>query len=415
MRITLTGLWKHPDFIRLWSGQTISAFGSIAGGTAMSFTAILFLHATPLELGILHAMQLAPAILAGLIAGAWVDRLRRRPILIWVDIARAVLLATIPLAALFGRLHIVQLYIITFLVSILSITFDIAYQSYLPSLVGPEHIIEGNSKLTASAAVAEFGGFSLGGWMVQVFTAPLAVLVDAFSFIVSAVTLGWIEAREALAPVEEEANLRTEIVEGLRAVWRHPILRSSAAAILLHDLGSGAIGTLIALFSSQVLGLQPGVIGLIWAVGGVSSFLGAALTPRLTRLAGVGLAITGGLAVFGFSQLLIPLAGGAAFFAIACLVGQQLGDGFFVLYDINLVSLRQSLIPERMLGRVNATLRFSSLLATLAGALLGGWLGGILGMRVVLAAAAGCTLLGALVLEISPIRQIKKITHQPSA
>ncbi len=415
MRSKFSGLWKHPDFLRLWSGQTISAFGSIAGGTAMSFTAILFLKATPLELGILHAMQLVPAILAGLIAGAWVDRLRRRPILIWVDIARAVLLATIPLAALAGRLHIVQLYVITFLVSILSITFDIAYQSYLPSLVGPEHILEGNSKLTASAAVAEFGGFSLGGWMVQVFTAPLAVLVDALSFIVSAVTLGWIQARETQAPAGEEANLREEIVAGLRAVWRHPILRSSATAILLHDLGSGAIGTLIALFSSQVLGLSPGVIGLIWAVGGVSSFLGAALTPRLTRAAGVGLAISGGLALFGFSQMLIPLASGAALFSIACLVGQQLGDGFFLLYDINLVSLRQSLIPTQLLGRVNATLRFANLLATLAGTLLGGWLGGVIGMRPVLAAAAGCTLLGALVLGFSPIHKIKKLSHQPIA
>ena len=189
-------LWRHPDFLRLWTGQTISIFGSMIGGTAMSFTAILYLHATPFQLGLLNALGMLPAFLTGLFAGAWVDRLARRPLLIAADIGRALVLATIPLAAALGGLHIEQVYIVTLLVSVLGIVFELAYQSYLPGLVGKERVLEGNSKLSASAAVAEFGGFSLAGWLVQLFSAPIAVLIDALSFIVSVISLAWIRAPE---------------------------------------------------------------------------------------------------------------------------------------------------------------------------------------------------------------------------
>jgi Transmembrane secretion effector len=160
------GLWQHADFMRLWTGQTISVFGSLIGATATGFTAILGLHATPFQLGILAAVRQAPGFLTGLIAGAWVDRLRRRPILIGADIGRAMLLATISLAAILRQLRIEQLYIVTFLVGILSIFFDVAYESYLPSLIGQDQLIEGNSKLSASASVAEFSGLGLAGWLV---------------------------------------------------------------------------------------------------------------------------------------------------------------------------------------------------------------------------------------------------------
>jgi hypothetical protein len=161
--LQLTGLWRRADFLRLWSGQTISVFGSMIGGAALSFTAILFLGATPVQLGVLSAMQIAPGLLAGLFAGAWVDRLHRRPLLIGADVGRALALSSLPLAALLGALHIAQVYAAALLVSILTIFFDVAYQSYLPALVGKHELVEGNSKLSASAAVAEFAGFSLAG------------------------------------------------------------------------------------------------------------------------------------------------------------------------------------------------------------------------------------------------------------
>jgi len=407
MRLKLTGLWKQADFMRLWAGQTISVFGSMIGGTAMTFTAILVLNATPFQMGVLNSMQILPAVIMSLVAGAWVDRVRRRPLLIGADLGRALLLATIPLAALLGALHIGQIYLVALVVSLLTLFFDVAYQSYLPGLIGRQDVLEGNSKLSASAAVAEFGGFSLGGWLVQILTAPLAILIDAASFLVSALTLSWIRRREDAVVPETQPDLRREVVEGLREVLFQPLLRASAVGILIHHVADGLYGALVVLYMSRGLGFDPGLLGMIWAVGGISSFLGAALAPRLTKRLGFGLAMVFGLATFGISQLLIPLASGATWISALLLIGQQLGDGFFMLYEINQVSLRQGLASERVLGRVNATMRFLSLGATLAGSLLGGWLGGLVGVRLMLFVGACGTLLAALALGLSPLRKYK--------
>jgi MFS family permease len=406
----LTGLWRHADFLRLWSGQTISAFGSMIGGTAMSFTAILALDATPFQMGVLNAMQLVPGFLAGLFAGAWVDRVRRRPLLIGADLGRALALATIPLAALLGILRIGQVYLVALVVSILSIIFNVAYQSYLPALIGKEDLLEGNSKLSASAAVAEFGGFSIAGWLVQALTAPFAILIDAASFGISALSLGLIRRNEPPAPPPAgQPGLRREISEGLTVVLGHPLLRASAGAILLHGLAGGIFGALVVLYMSRGLGFNPGLLGMIWAVGGLSSFLGATLASLFNRRLGFGPAMAIGLGLFGVSECLTPLASGATLLSAALLVGQQLGDGFYVVYEINQVSLRQAITPERLLGRVNATIQFISLGATLAGSLLGGLLGDAVGVRLVLAAAAGGTLLSTLWLALSPIRGLKEV------
>ncbi len=407
MRLRLFGLWRHADFLRLWTGQTISVFGSMIGGTAMSFTAILVLKATPFQMGVLNSMQLIPAFLIGLFAGAWVDRLRRRPLLIGADLGRSLALATIPLAFLLGTVSIGQVYLVALVVSILTIFFDVAYQSYLPALVGKDGLVEGNSKLSASAAVAELGGFSLGGWLVQAFTAPLAILIDAGSFVVSAVSVGLIRAREPVIDAATHPDLRREIAEGLRMVYNHRLLRASAMAIVVNGLAGGIIGALVVLYMSSGLGFRPGILGMIWAVGGVSSFLGAAYTPRLTERLGSGTAMAAGLAIFGISQLFIPLASGATLLSAVFLVIQQLGDGFYIVYEINQVSLRQGVASERMLGRVNATMQFLNLGAMLAGSLLGGLLGGVLGVRLMLAAGACGTLLASAILWVSPLRKLK--------
>ncbi len=407
MRLKLTGLWRHADFVRLWSGQTISVFGSMIGGTAMSFTAILFLHATPFQMGILNSMQIVPAFLAGLFAGAWVDRLRRRPLLIGADLGRALVLSSIPLAAFSGNLHIEQVYIVALMVSILTIIFDVAYRSYLPGLVGKDDLVEGNSKLSASAAVAEFGGFSIAGWLVQALTAPFAILIDAASFVVSAVTLGLIRLHEPAVTPEKHPDMRREVVDGLKAAWQQPLLRASALAVLIHGLSGGIFGALVVLYMSRGLGFNPGTLGMIWAVGGVSSFAGAALTPRITRGLGSGWAMILGLGVFGVSQFFIPLASGATILSALFLIAQQLGDGFYIVYEINQVSLRQTITSDHMLGRVNATLQFINLGTTLLGSLLGGLLGEMLGVRLVLVLGGCVTLLAALALAVSPLRKYK--------
>jgi len=404
-----TGLWRHADFLRLWSGQTISVFGSMVGGAAMSFTAILALGATPFQMGVLNATQLVPGFLAGLFAGAWVDRVRRRPLLIGADLGRALVLATIPLAALLRILRIEQVYLVALVVSILSIIFNVAYQSYLPSLIGKEDLLDGNSKLSASAAVAEFGGFSIAGWLVQALTAPFAILIDAASFGVSALTLGLIRRREPpAAPPAGRPSLGREISEGLKAVLEQPLLRASAAAMLAHELAGGMYGALVVLYMSRGLGFNPGLLGMIWAVGGASSFIGAALAPRFTARLGFGPTLAAGLGVAGLTSLLIPLASGATLLSAALLAGAQLGDGFYTVYEINEVSLRQGIAPEGVLGRVNATFQFISLGSALAGSLAGGALGEALGTRPVLVIGAGGTLLAALYLAFSPICRLKE-------
>ncbi len=380
----------------------------MVGGTAMSFTAILVLHATPFQLGVLAAMQLVPGFLMGLVAGAWVDRLRRRPILIAADLGRALALGTIPLAALLDLLRIEQLYIVAFVVSILTIFFDVAYQSYLPSLVGRDELVEGNSKLSASAAVSEASGFAAAGWLVQLFTAPIAILIDAVSFVVSALFVRLIRTVEPRESLVSREPMRTEIWEGLREVVRHPILRPLAACIVTLGVSGGAYGTLVVLYMSEGLGFEPGILGMIWAVGGISSLFGAVAAGPAARRLGLGPALIAGLLLVGISMFFIPLAEGATVAAALLLIAQQLaGDGMYTIFEINQVSLRQAIAPERLLGRINATVQFLSLGASLAGSLAGGVLGEMIGVRATLVAGACGTLLAILTLVFSPIRTLR--------
>jgi MFS family permease len=403
-----TGLWRNAGFVRLWIGQTISVGGSMIGKTAMSFTAILLLHATPSQLGILFAAGLLPGFLTGLIAGAWVDRLPRRPILIWTDIGRAVLLAAIPLASFFGLLRIEQLYVVSFLVSILTIFFDVAYQSYLPSLIDRTELIEGNSKLAASASVAEAGGFAAAGWLVQLFTAPITILVDAISFVISAVSVCLIRVPEQAAARDVQPNLRREIAEGLSALFHHAILRVTAICTISQEFFVGIYGALVVLYMARDLGFAPGILGTIWALGGISSFIGAVVTEPATKRLGVGPAMVAGCLLSGVAMIFVPLAQGAALAAALLLILQQLlGDCAATIYHINQVSLRQAISQERLLGRVNASAQFLGLGAMLAGSLLGGYLGEILGVRTMLLVGGFGTVFSALWLVFSPVRALR--------
>ena len=407
----LAGLWRHSDFNKLWAGQTVSAFGSIIGNTALLFTAVLVLDATPSQMALVTAAGLAPGVVAGLVAGVWVDRLPRRPVLIGADLGRMVFLSTIPLAALLGFLRMEHLYIVAFLTGILTVFFEVAYQSYLPSLVRREDLIEGNSKLSASSSIAEVGGFGLAGWLVQLLTAPIAILVDAISFLFSAAFVGLIRAPEPPSlPVAKRRGLLREMSEGLRAVLRDPLLRALAGCTLTVNLSFRIFGTVFLLYVTRDLGFEPGILGMIFAVGGISSFLGTVATGRVTRRLGIGRAMVAGLVLMGLSQVFIPLAQGATVIAVLLLVAQQLmGDGAFIVYDISQVSLRQALAPERLLGRVNAGVQFIELGAMLLGLLIGGLLGETLGLRATLVVGACGTALAALWLVLSPVWALKAI------
>ncbi len=411
MRRRFTGLWRNGDFLKLWSAQTVSVFGSMVSGTALSFTAILALKATPFQLGLLTTANLLPRFLVGLVAGVWVDRLRRWPILIAADIGRAILLGTIPAAALFGVLRIEHLYVVTFLTGLLTLFFDIAHRSYLPTLVRRDELVEGNGKLTASASVAEFGAFSLGGWLVQWLTGPIAVLIDALSFLFSALFLGLIGTAEpAPLPQAQRPGMMRDLAEGLRAVRENGILRALAAGTLLSGLSGGIVGTVIVAFMARDLGFTPGVLGMIWAVGGVSSLLGAVAAAPIARRMGTGRAIVIGLIFSGIGVLVVPLAHGATLLAGALLVANQvITDPAYTIYEINQVSLRQTVTPDRLQGRVHAALECAGLGAALLGAMVGGLLGEAIGLRSTLVVGTAGSFLAALWLWLSPVRRMKEI------
>jgi MFS family permease len=408
------GLWRHPDFVRLWAGQTISVFGSLIGRTALQFTAILVLDASPFEVATLLAMGIVPELIVAPVVGVWVDRLRRRPIMIAADIGRAGLLATIPAMYAFDALTMEQLYVVAFLTGVLSMWFGVAYQTYLPSLVKRQELLEGNSKLTATDSVAEVGAFGAAGWLVQLFSGPVAILIDSVSFLFSAFFIGRItKAESAPTPKEDRIGIVLEAREGIRAILDNRFLRATIVSECLNHLAFGMFGAVFGLYVIRVLDFEPGVLGMIYAVGGLSSLIGAIFAARAASRLGIGPAMVGGLAFIGASMLLVPLAPEAAILAAVFLVAQQLGDGGFIVYSVNEVSLRQMITPERLLGRVNSAFELCAHGVLLLGILAGGALGETLGLRGTLAIASGAMLLAAIWLAVSPVRVLRVAQAAP--
>lgn len=404
------GLWRHRDFRRLWAAQTISVFGTMISGTALPFTAILALDASPFEVALLAACRIIPALALGPFAGVWLDRVRKRGVMMACDAGRAALLVTIPLAYLLDALTLEHLFAVALGVSAMSMVFDVAYRSYLPSLVTREELLEGNSKLTASSAAAEFGGFSVGGWLVQAVNGPFAIFIDALSFVWSGAFLRTIEQQEP-APVkpEERTSVRAEIGEGLSTVVRQPLLRAMAGSTALFSVGFGLFGATYMLFVTRELGFHPGVLGVIFGLGGLSSLAGAVVAERAASRIGVGMAMIVGLTMMGVSMFFVPAAQGATIAGASLLIAQQLfGDGGFTMQDVNYMSLRQAITPSHLLGRVNSFFYNLDLVAMLAGTLIGGVLGEIIGLRPTLVVGAALTLAAAAVLVASPIASLRR-------
>src|SRR4029453_3527096 len=328
------GLWRHPDFVKLWAGETISVFGSLIGRTALHFTAILVLDARPFEIATLLAMSIVPELIFAPFVGVWVDRLRRRPIMIAADIGRAALLASIPVTYAFDALSMEQLYVVSFLTGILRICFGVVYQSYLPSLVKRDELLEGNSKLTASESAAEVGAFGAAGWLVQVFTGPISILIDSIFFLFFPLFLVGVSRIESPPPPKDErTGLLREAKEGIRAIVDNRFLRATIVSECLNHFAFGMFGAAFGLYVIRVLDFQPGVLGMIYAVGGISSLVGAIYAARAASRLGVGPAMVAGLALIGASMLLVPLAPQTALVAAVFLVAQQLGDGGFIVYS----------------------------------------------------------------------------------
>src|SRR5947209_2679448 len=276
-------LWRHRDFLKLWAGQTISELGSRVTREGLPLTAVLVLHAGPAQMGILAALGGLSVLAFGLSAGVWVDRLRRRPILVGTDLGRAALLSTIPLAAMWQALGMAQLYAVAALAGVLTVFFDVAYQTYLPSLVGQEQLLEGNTKLVASSTMAEIAGPGVTGVLVQLITAPIAILLDAISFLFSAAMVLWIRNPEPAPVRQEHEDFWIEALGGMKFIWRHPLLRPLAARSVTFFFSMGALGALYILYAIDVLHLQPAILGITIAIGGVGGTTGTVLSWPIVR------------------------------------------------------------------------------------------------------------------------------------
>jgi MFS family permease len=389
-----TGLWRHPDFLRLWSAESISQLGSQVTLLALPLLAAITLDATPFQVGLLAALGWTPWLLFGLVAGVWVDRLPRRPLMIAADLGRAAVLATVPLAALLGLLRMEVLYTVAFLTGALTVVFDVAYLAYLPTLVARDDLVEGNSKLETSASAAQIVGPGIAGLLVRLIGAPGAILVDALSFAGSALLIGRIRVPEparpaagatASDPASERRHVLREIGEGMGAVARQPILRALAAASATTNLAGYLFLSIYVLYMTDELHLSPAAVGLVFATGGVGALVGTVAAGPARARFGVGRTILGAQVLFGVTGLLVPLAVLVPAIALPLVVAAEFLQWLMVLvYDVNAVSLRQAITPDRVMGRVNATMRFLVWGMRPFGALLGGLLGGLIGLPLTL-------------------------------
>ena len=412
----VAGLWRHPDFLRLWAGQTVSLLGSEVTALAIPLLAALTLDASATEMGVLSAAGAAPALLVGLFAGVWVDRARRRPILVGTDVGRAAVLATVPVAALTTGLSVPYLCVVAFLSGLLTTFFDIAHASLLPSLVRREQLVEGNSKLEVSRSGALVAGPGLAGILVQVASAPVAILVDAASFLVSGVLIARIRTPErSPAGAGTRRGLWAEAREGIGVVLGDPMLSAMATSLSLFNLSAGAFGAVYVLFVTRELGLSPAGLGLVFAAGSAAFPVGAAAAGWAGRRFGVGPSIVWGAGISDAAFLLAPLAGGPFAVTVGLLVASRLVATLTgPVTAINQLSLRQAITADRLLGRVNGTMRVFALGTAPVGALLGGALGDAVGLRPALLVAALGIQLGFARLYFSPVRSLREVPDSPA-
>jgi MFS family permease len=409
-------LWRQGDFMKLWTGQTISQFGDEITLLALPFVAIVTLGADAFEMGILGVVRFLPWIAFTLPAGVWVDRMRRRPILIGADIARAAVLASIPIAFLGGWLTMVQIYVVAFLAGTLEVFFDVAYQSYLPSIVERDELVEGNSKLELSRAGSSVIGPTVAGFLVEVVRAPFAIAFDAISYLGAALFVGMIRRPEAGPAPHDPANGRRpsmwqEARAGLGYVRDSPYLRNIAACTGTFNLFGNIGQVVMLLYIVRELGLSAGTIGIIFAIGNIGVLLGALTGGRVAKAIGIGRTIIVSSILGGVSLFFVPLAPRDDPFWFL-VVGGIIGGWSVVAYNVNQVGLRQAITPHNMLGRMNATMRLIVWGTIPVGALLGGVLGTLIGFQAALWVSAIGAFLAFLPVFFSPVRTLREIPAQ---
>lgn len=373
-------LWRDRNFLTLWSGQAFSQFGSQIQELAIPVFAVLVLNATEFEVGVLSAAGVAAFLVVGLPAGAWIDRMRKRHVMIWADAVRALALAMLPLLWWMGALQMWHLYAVALVIGIATVFFDVSYQSLIPSLVQPTQIAEANGKLQATYELANIAGPGIGGWMIGILTAPIAILTTVGTYLISFVALLFTRDHEQPRAADDRAPLLHEIWEGLRFVFTQRLLRRIVGTTSTSNFFNIISMTMLPIFLLRELGLSPASMGIIFSLGAIGGLLGAIATPHIVRVIGEARAIPISAVGFSVIAVFLPVAAMVPSIAFPLLVAQGFVSGFAILlYNITQVTFRQRITPPRLLGRMNASVRFvvwgvMPIAALLSGA-LGTWLG----------------------------------------
>jgi MFS family permease len=406
-------LLRHPDFLKLWTAETVSVFGTQVTLLALPLVAATILQVTPLEFALLGTIEFLPFIFLSLPAGVWVDRLRRRPILIVGDLGRALSLISIPIAFALGGLTIWQLYLVGFINGCLTVFFDVSYQSYLPSIVDRDQLVEGNSKLEITRSASQIVGPGLAGVLIGILKAPFAILADAVSFVVSALFVFAIRKPEPPIEPHDEAtgprpSMRSEIAAGLRYVTGHRWLRSIAAATGTSNFFGNVMGAILILFLVRERGFTAETLGFAFSIGSVGVLVAALTASRISARLGVGRTLLLSALGFGVAGLPVAIASDSWLFAAVAASG-FIGGFFGVAWNINQISLRQAITPTRMQGKMNATMRFIVWGTIPLGQIVGGFLATAIGLHNTIWVGALGGLIAFVPVALSPVRALKEM------
>jgi len=406
----LQGLWRHADFMRLWSAAGISAVGSQVTLLALPLTAILVLHASAFEVAAISTAVTLPNVL-GIAAGVWLDRVRRRSVMIGADFGRAAVLASVPVAYAFGVINLPQLYAVALVSGALNVAFEIASQAYLPAIVRREELIEANVKLQGATVAAQGVGPSIGGGLVTLVTAPVAILADAVSFLISGLLIGSISNRyeSGTSPVPP-ATTRSELREGLRYVFSEPYLRPLLLSHSLANLALGLLWAIMIVYAVRVLELSAATIGAILSLGHLGGFAGAVFARRIAQRAGVGRVVVASFFLFGPAALLLALATSQTAIVFVGL-GWILQGVARSLYAVSATSVRQALVPDRLQARTSGVVATTGTSAFPLGTLVGGGLAAAFGLREAMVVAAIVSFLPFVPVVLSPVRSLREVPN----
>jgi len=404
-------LWKNRGFLHLWLAQIVSNAGTAITRIALPLAAVLVLRATPAEMALLLLSGQLPNLLFGLLAGVWVDRRRRRPLLVGADLGRALVLGSIPAAALLGHLTFIHLCVVSFLSASLALVYQLANVALLPSLVPRAQLVEANGRLSVSNSLISITGPGVAGALVQLLGAPKAIILDAISYLLSAASLTGIRAPEKDRSAPKHPPIWRDAVAGVRELVKTPVLLALTVATGISILGGNVQGTVQLLFLVNVLHFSPAVLGLLAVADGGAAMLGGLFAGRVARRLGIGAVILLSSSVYELSRVLIPLAGlPATTPPLVIVTTASLFAGLsYTIYEINQVSLRQAVTPPELLGRTTGARRVLIFCAAPLGAALGGYLGTTIGLRPTLVIGALVSIISCLFLVVSPIRSVRDL------